>query len=335
MTLSNLLCPACGHAATHDALELVERHHDRIAGKDYELLRCAACRLVFTEPRDPVGPEWYARAFAQGIIERSRIEMFGWRIEQFRSHGLHGSLFDIGCGDGVFLTAAQELGFKASGFDFDPDAVAKARSLGLDARASDFDSTFGDAGLQAAFDVVTLFDVLEHVPEPAGFLARAMRLVKPGGHMVFTMPDDRRPHPWDREELDYPPNHYTRWRPETLRRLLESQGLIVLRITSTPIDARYLAGQAFFNFLMPRCLPWIKRRVFGDAKSVPGSGGKIDAAAPAGRLADKGLRARLVDAAFKVFNLLLLPVTWPMSLGYRLAGYGHTLYALARVPDRK
>lgn len=335
MTTANLLCPACGRALPRDGFELVERHRDPIAGKDYELLRCASCRLVFTEPRDPAGPDWYAKAYAAGIIERAEVELTGWRVRQFRSDRVPGPrLFDIGCGDGGFLKAARELGYEASGFDFDPNAVAKARALGLDAAASTFEATFEDPRLRGAFDVVTLFDVLEHVPEPAAMLTGAKGLVKPGGHMVVTMPDERRPHPWNREALDYPPFHYTRWHPDSLRVLLEREGLRVLKLTSAPIDARYLSGQAFFNFLMPLTLPWLKRRLFGEA-GAPAPAPSDPGAAPAPGLSDKGLRARLVGAAFTAFHALLLPVTWPLALGYRLAGCGHTLYALAAVPLSK
>jgi hypothetical protein len=111
-----------------------------------------------------------------------------------------------------------------------------------------------------------------------------------------------------------------------------------VQITSTPIGARYLAGQAFFNFLMPRCLPWLKRGIFGERKSDASGAAQArqpDIPAPAaGRLSDKGLRARLISIAFTSFHVLLLPITWPIALGYRLAGFGHTLYALASVPVR-
>lgn len=341
-----MLCPACGHNLPQDAYIHIERHRDRIAGKDYKLLRCPECRVIFTEPRDPVGSDWYTRAFTLGIIERSPVDMNGWRARNFRSHGLaRGKLLDVGCGDGGFLNVARELGYKVSGFDFDPHAVEKARARGLDAWVSDFDTAFEDIQLHGAFDVITLFDVLEHVPEPATFLLRAKQLIKPGGHMVFTMPDDSRPHPWNREELDYPPNHYTRWTKDSLRSFLDRHGLRVVLINSDPIDARNLAGQMFFNFLMPKCLPVVKRLIFaGGGRSADSAlsiteqyeRAQADSRTSAtGSLADKGFRMQLVNTAFLIFQALVLPITWPAALWYRLVGCGHTLYALACVPIQR
>ncbi|MFI5363667.1 MAG: class I SAM-dependent methyltransferase [Elusimicrobiota bacterium] len=332
MTTSAPLCPACGRSLPLETLDRVEKYRDEIDGRDYELIRCSACRVVFTEPRVPASPDWYARAYALGFIERAPVDAEGWRLRVFRSNRLPaGRLFDVGCGDGGFLKAASDLGFKASGFDFDPNATAKARALGLDAATGDFDSFFADARLHGAFDVVTLFDVVEHVPEPAALLTRAKKLVKAGGHMVVTMPDERRPHFGERERLDYPPNHFTRWRPEALRSFLERHGLKVLMMTSAPIDARYLSGQAFYGFLMPLCLPWLKHFIPSRTPSSPVSNSsEVSSSVPS---ADQGLRARLVEASFLLFRALSFPFAWPASLGYRLTGCGNTLYALVRVPS--
>lgn len=324
------ICPACGERPPDEGFTPVERYHDPVGGEDYELKRCPRCGVVFTEPRCPAAADWYARAYARGLIERAPLGLDSWRVRTFRAHGLKGGeLLDAGCGDGHFLEAARKMGFKARGFDFDAAAIAKARARGLEARVSDFDAAFADPALKGRFDVVTLFDVLEHVPEPARFLCAAKALVRPGGHLVLTMPDERRPHPGTRERLDYPPNHYTRWTPQALRAVLERQGLEVRWLDSEPLDTRYLAGQLFYGCLVPPLLPWAKQ-IFAEEKRGAGEAG--DNASCAGPAVGTGAGRRLADAAFRVFYTASLPALWPVALGYRLAGRGLTLYALARVP---
>lgn len=80
------------------------------------------------------------------------------------------------------------------------------------------------------FDVITMFDVLEHVPSPKTFLAKARRLLVPGGRLVIETPNMAgwlprvmgKRHPWVR-----PPEHLTYFTPPTLRLLLEQCGFLV------------------------------------------------------------------------------------------------------------
>lgn len=98
-----------------------------------------------------------------------------------------GSVLDVGCGEGNFLGQMARRGWAVTGVDFDADAVEAARRAHrIDVRVGTVD-TMIDTGM--TFDVVTASHVIEHVPDPAEFLAKCRRLLRPGGCMVLRTPN--------------------------------------------------------------------------------------------------------------------------------------------------
>ena len=78
-------CPACD---TRRGFLFVEERRDPIGGVLYRLHRCPACALVFSEPRDPVGPEWYEKAAPLRAEERRLAPSRDWRFRRFLDAGL-------------------------------------------------------------------------------------------------------------------------------------------------------------------------------------------------------------------------------------------------------
>ena len=85
----------------------------------------------------------------------------------------------------------------------------------------------------ASFDAVVMLDVLEHVADDAGALATAMRMLKPGGRLLLTVPAF--PFLWSRhDELTH---HFRRYRRQKLARLLKDGGFALERLTPSPHSA--------------------------------------------------------------------------------------------------
>jgi 2-polyprenyl-3-methyl-5-hydroxy-6-metoxy-1,4-benzoquinol methylase len=95
-------------------------------------------------------------------------------------------VLDVGCGNGEFLLAAQELGHDVYGLDFSPAAAEACARRGVPAGAGDF--LTHNFGLRAPFDLVTLWDVCEHLERPLDFAARACEVLAPGGWLVLKVP---------------------------------------------------------------------------------------------------------------------------------------------------
>jgi SAM-dependent methyltransferase len=93
---------------------------------------------------------------------------------------------DIGTGEGAFLDLARERGHYTAGIELSPSAAAAATAKGHAVYCgSVLDSRLGETG---TYDIVTLWDVLEHIPEPRRALAAAFRFLTPGGTLALVTP---------------------------------------------------------------------------------------------------------------------------------------------------
>ncbi len=153
------------------------------------IARCRACghRFLDTTPDEQREIE---RAYDQDYAGFRADPAFAARIRREVAETLAvrrpppARVLDVGCGGGEFLKAASEAGYRATGIDVSVAAVAACRSRGLDARAGDFLRV----DLGERFDLVTMWDVVEHLREPAAFVRRARELLSPGGWLLAKVP---------------------------------------------------------------------------------------------------------------------------------------------------
>lgn len=155
-----------------------------------------------------------------------------------------GRLLDFGCGWGFFLATARERGWEVYGLEPLPGHALYARAMVGATVTTDVlhDDTFP----ADHFDVITAFQVLEHLPDPAGNLHRLHRCLRPGGLILIEVPNIAT---WSvtllgKRHRHFNPDHLTFFSPRTLRALLEKYGLEVLE-TYRPtrwMTLRYLFG---------------------------------------------------------------------------------------------
>lgn len=96
-----------------------------------------------------------------------------------------GRWLDVGFGNGALLTTAAEYGFEVVGLDLRPSTVEAMRDLGYEAHATDIE----DYRPTAPFDVVSMHEVLEHMPYPKTALQRTHGLLRDGGLLLVSMPN--------------------------------------------------------------------------------------------------------------------------------------------------
>lgn len=330
-------CPSCGGSRD---LAFVEERRDPVGGTLYRLHRCGSCGLVFSDPRDPVGPDWYEKAAPLRATEARGAPEKDARFSWFLGLGLPpGRLLDVGCGDGGFLAAAGARGWKATGVDYEERMIALGRAKGLDAHAQDL-SAFLKSRAAREFDAITLFDVLEHSPEPRELVAALKPVLKHGGHLAITFPNDRRPHWFGREEFDYPPHHFTRWTPGVLRGFLQREGFTVVSLRVAGPSLRWFSETMFYGWIAPAAIAAARRVLFGPESrgtltDLYSAGAAAPSAAPPdglkGLLADPA-RRRSLAALFKyACRIVTYPLGGVLALACRLrADSGEYLYALAR-----
>jgi SAM-dependent methyltransferase len=198
----DLPCPLCASAdvevfieapaATLDAATLGSSRKNVSHGR---LLRCRACHFVFSQLR-PADEDLHTlyRKMDPSVYEkeahgRRKTSLRHLAIVQKYKQG--GKLLDAGCASGVLLACAADAGWDVTGVEPSEVLAAKAKQS-LDGRGEVICATLQDAGLPASsFDVLTLWDVLEHVREPVPFLKTCVSLIKPGGYLIANVPDIR------------------------------------------------------------------------------------------------------------------------------------------------
>ena len=92
---------------------------------------------------------------------------------------------DVGCGDGALVMTAAEFGFDAVGLDCRKETVQRITALGYKAIEGDF----LNLSIAESFDVVSMADVLEHLPFPVPALRKAHEILKPTGVLHVSCPN--------------------------------------------------------------------------------------------------------------------------------------------------
>jgi SAM-dependent methyltransferase len=244
-------CLACGTARVEP---LPLRYEFR--GQSFPLVECAICGMRFLRLQ-PTG-EALAELYSAGYFERDfrcgRSPASYSEEEAFRDENLGllagferltgpGDLLEVGCAGGWLLKHARERGWRVRGVELSAAAVAQARALDLDVAHGEL----ADARLPAAaFDLVYMGDVLEHVPDCRAALAEALRVLRPGGWLYLRGPITThslarslalRAAGWLGRPLVLrePPYHLWEFTPRSLRRLFEAVGLEVRELRQSKI----------------------------------------------------------------------------------------------------
>lgn len=112
---------------------------------------------------------------------------FGWATLASRQKG---RFMDVGCGAGLTVDFARQLGWDAMGLEIDPAAVREARRTGLNLVEGAYEKL---THYERQFDCIMCSHVLEHVHEPRDLLAKLKMAIKPGGVLLLTLPNSLSP----------------------------------------------------------------------------------------------------------------------------------------------
>lgn len=217
-------CPLCGGKSPKIFVR---------AWREYTLYDCPDCGAGFCDPFKNPGPEYYEHQkdiYAVHVEETTDPSSYEYD-EALRK--LAGELkpgarvLDVGCGAGGFLHRAKAAGFAVSGLDFNAERVAALRARGFDVFSGALPE-FARGSAARSFDAITLFELIEHLDDPASWLEAAKAMLKPGGLLIVGTPNRERAFdPFTGpglEEIDNPPHHLTRWNAAALSKLLSRRG---------------------------------------------------------------------------------------------------------------
>ena len=180
-------CPVCN---CEDSIPEFTKFH-------IDLVRCPECQLRYhvKAPVD-INDAYNSPTYMQGSqgfwtddyeyrkerFGRERMEILTNTIGDIKGK----SILDVGCGSGYFLDCAKEKGAICYGLEIADDIRQwVSRQLGIKV----FSRPIEELASDTKFDVITMFDLIEHVERPAELLLHAHRLLKNGGHVFFYTPN--------------------------------------------------------------------------------------------------------------------------------------------------
>lgn len=247
----NNKCPWCESEKAQINLWLKDEF---LTKEDFHICECLNCGLLYTMPRpdkEKIGAYYKSEAYyshqenKKGFIPKvyERVKSINLKHKyRLATSGMQsGKLLDIGCGVGDFLHTAEMHGWECIGVEPSEDAkaIAQKRMKGMIITSEELES-FSDG----AFDVITMWHVLEHVDDLKWQVAQLQRLVKPSGRVVIAVPNYKSydgqyyEEHWAAYDV---PRHLNHFNQITLSKIFKTSGLELFKMDKLKWDAYYIS----------------------------------------------------------------------------------------------
>jgi SAM-dependent methyltransferase len=225
MSVLTIACAACGaHGPVHDGTAV-----DYITGEAFGVYRCPSCDVAFTSPRptsmDAYYPAGYRR-YAWPVVELLR-RLYAVRVRRWTRGRAPGRVLEVGCGAGWMLQALAQRGWRVVGLERTVEQASFATGvLKVPVVVGGLEALRDEAG----FDLIFMFHVLEHLPDPRETLRTLARKLARKGRLIVEVPsaDDALLKLYECKpfsEFTYWSCHLFLFTPATLSALGEQAGL--------------------------------------------------------------------------------------------------------------
>ena len=228
-------CPVCQGTG-----EVIFLRQYAFKDNHFSLYECPKCEVQFWLPFKNPGAEWYEEQenyrLKEPKIYRGYHKMF---LKSHPSFAEGTRILDIGCGTGELLAELHKRGGEVWGVDADKRDIETARKyFGLNNLYAMPHKDFFRKPDLPLFDIVTFFEVLEHLDNPEEFIRDVKKILKPGGKIVMSVPSRDRMLA-NLYEWDFPPYHLSRWNESAIRKFFE-------RINFRPDSINYADAKMHF-----------------------------------------------------------------------------------------
>ena len=216
---------------------------------------CQKSDLIFYYPFFPGNSEFY-----------SQLQKFSWYYMNDKWEFAE-SIFDInksdvvlevGCGGGSFLKRLSKNGIECTGLELNLSAVKKCLSEGLNVIPRTLEEHVQN--FKNSYDVVCSFQVLEHVSDISSFIVDQLKLLKSGGKLIISLPNESSFIQNDRSPiLNMPPHHLSRWKEETLSNLPNIYNITLNRMVFEPLEAYHID---YYAGIKSQHFPYIAKGIY-------------------------------------------------------------------------
>lgn len=213
-------CEACGGAG--GALEVVRRYNK------YSLWCCPVCNFQIWWPLGQAPREYFEQSYAS-FADTAHPPTLEARHKMLLDclPIARGSVLDVGCDDSLMLLELQKKGFGVWGIDFNLRVIEKDKALIGISNLYPI-SIYDVVSLKNVpkFDLISFFELLEHIEDPKRFISTIRGLLKNDGYIALSIPDSKMFGLWDFTS-NIPPYHTTYWTPKSLVVFLVTHGFEV------------------------------------------------------------------------------------------------------------
>lgn len=218
-------CPICNSEKTDTTFKSTQ---DFITSHKFELRKCLECEVSYTDPWPENLDNYYPSNYrGYNVLLKKILKIFyAVRVNSWlRRFKKPGKVLEIGCGPGYMLDIFRKKGWQVLGTERSKSMALHAREvLGLDVHIGDV-ASIPD---RREFDLIVIFNVLEHIADPISMLSECSRRLKHEGTLIINVPNldswqARYAGPlWS--HLD-PPRHLFHFTPKSLEAVLFKSGL--------------------------------------------------------------------------------------------------------------
>jgi len=264
-------CPLCNSTSIQNFI--ICKDH-LVSGESFAINECLTCSFKFTNPRpedQELSKYYQSDNYISHTSKANSLRHFLYKL--VRSYTLQkklalinrlsekGNILDVGCGTGDFLKTCSDNHWNVQGVEPDTKARAKAEEL---LQTTLFDNLFSCDSLHS-FDVITLWHVLEHLPDLNATIDHLKKLLAQKGIILFALPNvdsydaNKFKEYWAGYDV---PRHLYHFNPATFKNLMKNHNLKVKAIYPMKFDAFYvslLSGNyknSYFNYFKAFVTGW-------------------------------------------------------------------------------
>lgn len=243
-------CPICRSTSFRPGVTIKDHS---ITQESFQVVACASCGFTFTNPRpfadeldryyesdDYISHSNRSTGLKEQLYQLARRRAIKGKHNLIAHYHPNGRVLDIGCGTGQFLAYLASRGYLVQGVE--PSTTAREHAIRE--HALGVVPALTAITPQENFQVVTMWHVLEHIPDLRATFKRLYALLAKGGLLVIAVPDRES---WDAHHYgtDWAawdvPRHLSHFRRDDLRTLLHEHGFELLEIRPMWLDAYYIA----------------------------------------------------------------------------------------------
>ena len=231
MTSVNTKCLIC----QSDQLKKLAAYYEK-----HRLIKCTACSFVFMElipSLETLNNHYGKYSYAsEGYLSPQTIKSYNKLLDEFEKYRSTNKLLDVGCGRGWFLQEAKKRGWKVYGTEYSETAVQLCRDNGIEMISGKLEP---DSFEKNEFDIITSFEVIEHINNPLEELENIHGFLRKDGLFYCTTPNFNSLLRYYLKEkynvIEYP-EHLSYYTKKTLNNVLKKSGFTPVKFQSTGIS---------------------------------------------------------------------------------------------------